>query len=49
MLARSIGVSASIGAATFPRDGLNLDALLHAADVAMYSRKFGRRAGDRVA
>jgi diguanylate cyclase (GGDEF)-like protein len=44
-----VGVSASVGLATFPRDGLNLDTLLHAADVAMYHRKFGRRGGDRVA
>ncbi|CAB3789596.1 putative bifunctional diguanylate cyclase/phosphodiesterase [Pararobbsia alpina] len=32
-------VSASIGIAVFPRDGHNVETLLHSADVAMYSAK----------
>lgn len=32
-------ISASIGAAIFPRHGTTLDALMHAADVAMYEAK----------
>jgi diguanylate cyclase (GGDEF)-like protein len=36
-------VSASIGVATYPRDGGTTQALLHAADVAMYEAKQGGR------
>lgn len=39
-----IPMHASIGMATYPQDGLNADALLHAADVQMYQDK--RVAGD---
>jgi diguanylate cyclase (GGDEF)-like protein len=38
-------VSASIGAATYPKDGTSVAALLAAADHAMYERKQGRRSG----
>jgi diguanylate cyclase (GGDEF)-like protein len=37
--ARSVEVGASIGIALCPADGMNGDALLHAADIAMYRAK----------
>src|SRR3546814_8249392 len=36
-------VTASIGAATFPADGNNSEALMHAADEALYRAKHGGR------
>ncbi|GAL31858.1 diguanylate cyclase [Vibrio maritimus] len=36
---QSITISTSIGIATFPRDGHNVDAILRAADIAMYKAK----------
>ncbi|MCF8206719.1 MAG: EAL domain-containing protein [Methylotenera sp.] len=39
----SVQISGSLGVAVFPRDGVDADALLRAADIAMYAAKAGGR------
>lgn len=39
----SVQVSGSLGIALFPRDGIDADALLRSADIAMYAAKAGGR------
>ncbi len=40
---RSLRISVSMGAASFPEDGRTFDSLLSAADARMYEEKFARR------
>ncbi len=40
---REVGISASVGMAIYPRDGLDRETLLRAADTTMYARKRANR------
>lgn len=45
---KSLGVTISIGLATYPEDGKDMNALIHAADSAMYEAKRNGKNGYRV-
>jgi diguanylate cyclase (GGDEF)-like protein/PAS domain S-box-containing protein len=45
---QDLSISASIGISHFPEHGLDVDALIHAADLAMYQAKQGGRANYHV-
>ncbi len=45
ILGRTIGLELSIGISLFPDDGVDLESLMHKADIAMYKVKFGSGTG----
>ncbi|BAV33779.1 hypothetical protein SCL_1471 [Sulfuricaulis limicola] len=45
---RSLSITTSIGVATYPHDGVDINALIHSADIAMYEAKRNGKNGYRI-